>query len=904
VIRRFSSRRERLAESFLKERLTGAKSYDRIAGYFSSSIIEVAGENLDAVKGPIRIVCNSQLDERDIRTAQAAKTSMRREWCESEPEQHDSPIAATRFFRLFEYLKNGRISVRVLPDSAFGLIHGKAGIITKSDGSKTTFMGSANESVHGWLLNYELIWEDDSPEAVQWVQEEFDALWNHPSYQELSDFVIEDIGRLAHRYVIPSVKEWQTHPEPASTIIETPLYRRELGLWEHQKYFINLAFRAHQTRHGARFVLADMVGLGKTLQLAISAQLMALAGDRPVLILAPKTLVCQWQDELQNLLDLPSALWNGKQWIDELGNEYPIIGDEGILKCPRRIGIVPYSIITYGYHRPENTKIPELLKTLQYECIIVDEAHHARRKNLGPTHENETPEPNNLLAYLLEIGGRSKSILLATATPVQMYPIEAYDLLSILASDKNESVLGNKHSLWRREAFRSLHLIAGTEPIPDDPMEIWSWMANPFPPGEEHIDYKIIRKSLKIPDDHAWIPGSAYEDLIPPDQAKVQNLAKDFFLHHNPYIRHIVRRTREFLQQTLNLETNEPYLKPIQVKLFGEDPHDAILLPTYLHDAYDAAQQFCQLLGQRSHGTGFIETLLLRRVGSTLIAGRKTAEGMLGIRSVSDGYEEEEQESAEVSEIFRQMTPEERSLLLRFTTLLKEHEDEDPKFERVRLILEEHEWLERGCIIFSQYYDSISWIAGKLKDIYPNEMIGIYAGGQRSGVIQNGIERRLSREELKARVRRGEIRLLLGTDAASEGLNLQALGSLINLDLPWNPTRLEQRKGRIQRIGQVYDDVWIYNMRYRGSVEDRVHDLLSQRFSNIHAMFGQIPDTLEDVWVQVAMNKIDDARRTIEAVPPKHPFEIRYDNITPINWESCARVLDDIERRKYLLKGW
>jgi superfamily II DNA/RNA helicase len=301
---------------------------------------------------------------------------------------------------------------------------------------------------------------------------------------------------------------------------------------------------------------------------------------------------------------------------------------------------------------------------------------------------------------------------------------------------------------------------------------------------------------------------------------------------------------------------------------------------------------------------GFIETLLLRRVGSTLIAGRKTAEGMLGIRSIADGYEEEEQESAEVSDIFKQMTPEERALLLRFTALLKEHEDEDPKFERVREILEEHEWLERGCIIFSQYYDSISWIAGKLKDIYPDEMIGIYAGGQKSGVIHNGIERRLSREELKNRVRRGEIRLLLGTDAASEGLNLQALGSLINLDLPWNPTRLEQRKGRIQRIGQVYDDVWIYNMRYRGSVEDRVHDLLSQRFSKIHAMFGQIPDTLEDVWVQVAMDKIDDARRTIEAVPPKHPFEIRYDTIAPINWESCERVLDNVEKRKYLLKGW
>lgn len=65
-----------------------------------------------------------------------------------------------------------------------------------------------------------------------------------------------------------------------------------------------------------------------------------------------------------------------------------------------------------------------------------------------------------------------------------------------------------------------------------------------------------------------------------------------------------------------------------------------------------------------------------------------------------------------------------------------------------------------------------------------------------------------------------DVALVVGTDAASEGLNLQKIGSLINLDLPWNPTRLEQRKGRIQRIGQVRDDVYVYNLRYRGSVEE------------------------------------------------------------------------------------
>lgn len=386
MIRRFSSRRERLDTSFLNDRLKGAVAYDRVAGYFSSSILEVAGENLDQITGTVRVVCNSQLEAMDVRTAQAAVGAMRKEWCATEPEKMGTG-SRSRFQKLYDYLTSGKLEVRVLPDTAFGLIHGKAGIITRADGTKTAFMGSANESKSAWRLNYELIWEDDSPEAVQWVQEEFDALWNHPDYKPLSAFIVEDIGRIARRKVIPSIEEWEKDLDPASAIIESPVYRKELGLWEHQKYFVNLAFNAHQTGQGARFVLADMVGLGKTLQLAISAMLMALTGDKPVLILAPKTLLWQWQDEMRDLLDLPSAVWNGKQWVDEEGIEYPVTGDEGILRCPRRIGIVSYGLITYGYSNPERTKVPELLRQMRYECIIVDEAHRARRKKLTPGQE-------------------------------------------------------------------------------------------------------------------------------------------------------------------------------------------------------------------------------------------------------------------------------------------------------------------------------------------------------------------------------------------------------------------------------------------------------------------------------------------------------------------------------------
>ena len=110
-------------------------------------------------------------------------------------------------------------------------------------------------------------------------------------------------------------------------------------------------------------------------------------------------------------------------------------------------------------------------------------------------------------------------------------------------------------------------------------------------------------------------------------------------------------------------------------------------------------------------------------------------------------------------------------------------------------LLRDEKWIERGTIIFSQYLDTARWIAENLSKEFAGETIGLYAGGRESGVLLDGIFKSKDKEALKAMVKNRELRVLVGTDSASEGLNLQTLGSLINIDLPWNPTRLEQRVG-------------------------------------------------------------------------------------------------------------
>lgn len=899
MIRRYSTRREAINASLLNHKLKNAKSYDRIAGYFSSSILEVAGEAIEQIEGKVRIVCNSGLNNKDVETARLAQSAIRKEWCEFKPEE--LPNSSNRFRKLYELLSSGKMEVRVVPDEKFGLIHGKVGVITLEDGTKTSFLGSANETYSGWKLNYELIWEDDSPDAIEWVQEEFDALWNDPTAIPLSEFIIEDIKRISEREVIDDIDEWKSDPNPASTAVESPVIRGEFGLWEHQKFFVNLAFRDHQRSYGARYILADQVGLGKTIQLAMSAQLMALYGEKPVLVIVPKTLLWQWQDELNTLLNIPSAVWNGKEWIDENGFNYPNKGSEDIKKCPRKIGIVSQGLIV------SKSPIAEHLLTRDYECVIVDEAHRARRKNLGENKEAQSPDPNNLYEFLLQISLKTKSMLLATATPIQMYPIELWDLMNIL-SQKNDSVLGNKWSNWRRKEKIStgLKLITGEDKLEFFDPENWEWIRNPFPPSyEDEMTFGMIRRKVGLKDDQFVININHFE-LSKPDQAKIGRILDNgFYQKYNPYIRHVIRRERSYLESTINPETGEPYLQKVEVELHGESDEDALVLSSYLKQAYMFAEEFCNLLGKRNKSSGFLKTLLLKRIGSSVVAGLNTGRKMLNEWNTSfSEWANEEDEQFDESDV-KNLTSEEEELLVKYVKALETNESTDPKFEKIIQLLTEWKWLEKGCIIFSQYFDTARWVAQKLSQKFPKESVGLYAGGEKSGIFIDGNFTKKEKEELKTLVKQRKLRLLIGTDSASEGLNLQTLGTLINLDLPWNPTRLEQRKGRIQRIGQVNEVVHIFNLRYKDSVEDRVHSLLSERFKNIHGVFGQLPDVLEDVWVDIALNDIERAKQRISEVPEKHPFENRYNNsVGKIDWESCTKVLDRKEMRKYFLEGW
>jgi superfamily II DNA or RNA helicase len=886
-IHRFSSRRQRLDHAFLSTKLKGAQSYKRIAGYFRSSIFELVGEEIAAIP-KVQIVCNSELDAADVVVSKHVReTALKERWNEA-PSEVEALLHRDRYRRLHELLTSGRVEIRVVPkDRVF--IHGKAGVIEAADGSKTCFLGSINETKSAFAQNYEILWEDPSPEGVAWVEEEFEALWKDA--YPLPEAIVEEIKRVADRVEI-RFEEAKTEELPAAALAESPIYRGGEQLQPWQRSFVTMFLQHRETYGKARLLLADEVGVGKTLSLAASAMISALLDDGPVLILCPSTLTLQWQVELTDKLGIPSAVWlsTKKVWIDPKGHIIKTRGPEDIARCPFRIAIVSTGLIFHG-HSDER----QHLLDRKFGTVVLDEAHRARRRG---TLGEKKQEPNNLLDFMLKIGPRTKNLLLGTATPIQTEVYELWDLLRILNTG-TEVVLGRElFSRWVNWE-RALPVVKGNETLAEE-REAWEWLRNPLPPGSEDALFATLRLQLGLAD-QAFFTDRGFGSLgFLEQQAVGQALAPGFLREHNPVVRHTVLRRRQTLEEAGLLERVAVNVHPdpdAPATAYAGIGFSGLGLLTNLPFdlAYHAAEAFTTALKKRTRAAGFMKTLLLQRICSSFASGRATAEKMLRREALED-----EEQTKLMEEALSALTPAEAAHLRTIVEELSRPEARDPKLAAVRYFLTEHRtegktWFEHGCIVFSQYYDTAYSVGAELAKLLPGEPVGVYAGTGKSGLFRGDDFASVEREDIKAAVKKREIRLLVATDAACEGLNLQTLGTLMNVDLPWNPSRLEQRLGRIKRFGQARRTVDMLNLVYHDTQDEKVYQVLSRRMKDRYDIFGGLPDTIEDDWIET-VEKLDEMmdeyihlRQQVRDV-----FEMRYQQtIDPDKdrWELCSRVL-------------
>ena len=916
-IQRFSSRTHRLDQTILTQYLKQAKRYHRIAGYFTSSLFEIAGEYLDGIDD-VRIVCNSDVRSEDIKVAKIQESKLLGR-LNSLPVEADSLLNRPRYKWLYEFLGNHPNAIRVAPDDFCGFVHGKAGVIELRDGRRIGFMGSMNETRAGWQSHYEIVWSDESQEGVDWIQAEFDALW--AKAVPLPRAVVQEVGRRAHRVEIELGEQSDPDSLAPAVLVESPMYREGLSLSPWQRSFVAECMK-HLRWHGVvRLLIADEVGLGKTLSLATAALTLTLiheqeiaqrgarARRRPIAIFAPATLTGQWQTELLDKLGLTCARWSSqkKVWLDPEDRAISPTGPENVVRCPLRIGIISTGLIV------QPTRERELLSQVNFEILIQDESHKSRTKQgLG----KDAGQPNALLQFMLDAAGRSRHVLLGTATPMQTQVDDLWDQLRILHRGDGRFVLGNDFGPWHYPE-QVVPVVTGNEQI-DDLEVAWRYLRSPLPPLEssEESDFRRVIHEVRgelgmKPQDFDTaasvvdLPRAVrddLEDLLDTERANMQ-----FFQRHNPIVRHVVLRKRKVLEEAGLLQKVGVDLHPNQE--YSRDPNTFAILfrqralrtDQAFVNAYEAALAFGRAYGKRVGGGGFMKNLMTQRLCSSCVAGLSTAHKLLEQQALEDENELDLGQDIELAIA-------EQEALHDLINALKEMQGEDPKLKTVKHYLAQENWVQHGCIIFSQYYDTAAWVAENLAALFPNQLVGLYAGADKSALFRGPENRnRAKRETLKQMVEDQAIRIMVATDAACEGLNLQRLGTLINVDLPWNPTRLEQRIGRIKRFGQTRSTVDMLNLVYQDTVDENIYERLSARMKDRFDLFGSLPDTIEDEWIEHIETLDEKLDEYISAQKRVNGFDIRYNtnlDAEEDEWRNCARVLSRRSIDTLMRNGW
>ncbi len=445
--------------------------------------------------------------------------------------------------------------------------------------------------------------------------------------------------------------------------------------------------------------------------------------------------------------------------------------------------------------------------------------------------------------------------------------------------------------------------------------EIESIGRNPIPPAKEaDVIFGHVRNALSLPDD-TFLTDVAFSQIPDEDDFIRPQFEYDvltdanglgFFQRNNPVVRHVALRRRETLEQ-------EGLMPRIAVDVH---PMKGQTLPTMFAGlglqtsaafdiAYEAAEKFTRAFSKRKESAGLLKSLVKQRLCSSVAAGLATTRKLLEGRKVDQGEEDDSQEIGGQIDLW-DVIDEERQHLQTIVDSLGAYPS-DPKLDAVMFYLLERGWLDLGCIVFSQFYDTVRWVGERLTQRLRGETVAVYAGAGRSGVLRDGEWKSIERDHIKKAVRERRIRLVVATDAACEGLNLQTLGTLINVDLPWNPSRLEQRIGRIKRFGQRRDRVDMLNLVYHGTVDEKVYETLSERMRQRFDIFGTLPDVIEDEWIEDVETLDAKLREFTERKKKANAFDLRYAagaTSDDQRWELCERVLARADVQKRLSLGW
>jgi SNF2 family DNA or RNA helicase len=467
---------------------------------------------------------------------------------------------------------------------------------------------------------------------------------------------------------------------------------------------------------------------------------------------------------------------------------------------------------------------------------------------------------------------------------------------------------------------------------------------DPFDAKEDEKLKYLLYPSWKA--DEEWLTFSRNERLAALDELSESGwkVVQEVLGESTPVDALIHRNTRDTLRKYERvglLDATVPDRNPEQHKIELTDETRRVYdrIDDYTRKFYKLAQQSDEA---ESRAIGFVMTTYRQRLTSSVYAISQSLQNRLkklrGQRTVLKGKQRAQEadsggsrqvvmetlseydfediealeelegdlEDADLAEIIPNVTDEGLHLLDQEIEELESFVDElaeidqDPKISRLIDDLNEldHEGHNRA-IIFTQYADTMDFIRQSLVSIH-GETVATYSG--RGGEMydsDSGSWRHVGKERVKREFAAddGRVDILVCTDSASEGLNLQECGALINYDLPWNPMRVEQRIGRIDRIGQRYDEVTILNYSYEDTVETDIYERLDARIGLFENVVGDMQPILSGVSSQIRSATLEtDRNESRDAVErADQEFSDRIEKQEESDRVDVGESLDDIE---------
>ena len=748
---------------------SNTKFFDVLVGYFRASGFFKLYDSLKSVD-KIRILVGLNVDRFTVKVIDRATNEAKLvgisssdgkeiigEEVEKEFEAAGSSEEVEKGVRIFlDWLKSGKLEMRMYTDAP---IHAKVYIMRKDqekvpDSFGSVITGSSNFSEAGLINNLEFNVELKDYPDVKFALDKFEELWKNST--DIRDTYIEAVEH--NTWMRDNITPYQIY---LKTLYE--FFKEEINSdkenfemllpegYMRLQYQIDAVTQARQKIEAYNGVfISDVVGLGKTYICAMLAN--SFNRNTYKLFVCPPVLVDYWQSVLQEF---------------------------DVSRC---------DVVSLG-------KLDKVIAkgTDKYSYVFVDEAHRFR---------NSGTEAFTELHQIC----RGKKVILISATPINNYTSDVENQIYLFQSKQSGTINGIKNI---EGFFRGLN-----SKLAKKPKGSAAYMVQ-LRENSEIIRDKLIREVM-IRRTRGEIQQYYGEDL------KKQGLTFPKAGSPEKIIYSFDDETDDAFTQTMNI-----------IKEFKYSRYTPLL---YLKDKKKYAQM---MTAQRNMG-GFMKGILVKRLESSFYAFKKTLDRFADsyenfIKMIKSGkvyiskkvnvydllddgdirklmyyIEQEDVMEFETKEFSSQFFRDLESDLAQLKSLqfIWSLITIDPKLEEFRRNLTSNKiMMGKKAIVFTESKETAEYLFEHLQDIYGSRII--YFSGQSSSALKAEIEDSFNpKNKSKGN---DKYDLLITTDVLAEGINLHRANVLVNYDLPWNPTRIMQRVGRINRVGTEFERIYVFN---------------------------------------------------------------------------------------------